>query len=409
MLGSWNIDVAVGSMPEKVATAVSELANQLVGAEYEPIAYLGSQIVNGTNHAVLAKQTVLTGKDTTNVVVLIFNEKPNEMKCTLVNIERVVEQGGPEGGIDVDVKTKIPAEAQAEFDKAFDGWVGANIKPFALLGTQVVNGVNYLFACEVTGVTAEPQTSVAVVTVNSNTGVVNFDDLIVGTKTAKSLGYAFTWLKNKAEDSNDAVRNGAAGKWNVNVDISGVPQNVATAIGKLCELVGATYKPIAYLGSQLVNGVNHAVLAEQELVLAKPVKNIVVIIFNEAPGAKPNDGIKVVSIKTLVEGGDGFGATEINVETGDNINKTARRLFDQRFGGFCGSVVEPFALLATQIVRGTSFIFGCEANPVLADNDENNKKAVLVIMNDLSDDVQFIDMLQPEINRSLGAPLGEWP
>ena len=409
MLGSWEVNVTIDSMPEKVASAVSALSEQLIGCEYKPIAYLGSQVVNGTNHAVLAEQTVLTGKDTTNIVVLIFNEKPKEMKCTLVNIERVIEQGGPEGGINVDVKTEIPAEAQAEFDKAFEGRLGLNIKPFALLGTQVVNGVNYFFACEVTGVTAEPQTSVAVVTVNSNTGVVSFDDLIIGTKTAKSLGYAFTWLKNKAEDANDAVRNGVVGKWNVNISISGMPQKVATAVGKLCDLMGATYKPIAYLGSQLVNGVNHAVLAEQELVLAQPVKNIVVVIFNETPGANPNDGMKIVSIKTLVEGGNGFDATEINVETGDNINKTARRLFDQRFGGFCGSVVEPFALLATQIVRGTNFIFGCEANPVLADNDENNKKAVLVIMNDLSDDVQFIDMLQPEINRSLGAPLGEWP
>lgn len=407
MLGSWNIDVAVGSMPEKVATAVSELANQLVGAEYEPIAYLGSQIVNGTNHAVLAKQTVLAGKDTTNVVVLIFNEKPGEMKCTLVNIERVVEQGGQEGGINVDVKTEIPADAQKEFDEAFEGFVGSTVKPFALLGTQVVNGVNYIFACEITSVTVEPQTSVAIVTVNSNTGIVSFDDLIVGTKTAKALGYAFTWLKNKI-DNNDTVRNGAVGKWEVNVSIDGVPQNVATAIGKLCDLMGATYKPIAYLGSQLVNGVNHAVLAEQELVLAKPQKNIVIVIFNEAPGAGPND-LKIVSIKTLVEGGDGYGGVDINVEVGDNINKTAQKLFDQKFGGFCGSVVNAFALLGTQIVRGTNFIFACEASPVLADNDVNNKKAVLVIMNNLSDDVQFIDMLQPEINRSLGAPLGEWP
>lgn len=408
MLGSWNIDVAVGSMPEKVATAVSELANQLVGAEYEPIAYLGSQVVNGTNHAVLAKQTVLTGKDTTNVVILIFNEKPGDMKCTLVNIERVVEQGGPEGGINVDVKTEIPADAQKEFDEAFEGFVGSTVKPFALLGTQVVNGVNYIFACEITGVTAEPQTSVAIVTINSNTGIVSFDDLIVGTKTAKALGYAFTWLKNKTEDSDGAVRNGAAGKWEVNVSVDGVPQNVATAIGKLCDLMGATYKPIAYLGSQLVNGVNHAVLAEQELVLAKPQKNIVIVIFNEAPGAGPND-LKIVSIKTLVEGGDGYGGVDINVEVGDGINKTAQKLFDQKFGGFCGSVVNAFALLGTQIVRGTNFIFACEASPVLADNDVNNKKAVLVIMNNLSDDVQFIDMLQPEINRSLGAPLGEWP
>lgn len=408
MLGSWEINVSVGSMPEKVATAFGKLQEQLIGAEYTPIAYLGSQIVNGTNHAVLAEQTVLAGKDTKNVVVVIFNEKPGAMDLTLVNIERVVEQGGPEGGINVDVKVDLPAEAKADFDKAFEGFVGSKVTPFAYLGSQVVNGVNHLFACEVVGVTVEPSpASVAVVTVNSNTSIVKFDDLIAGSTSAKTLGYAFTWLKNKMNDT-DAVKNGAAGKWNVNVDTSAAPQKVATAIGKLSELIGVKYTPIAYLGSQLVNGINHAVLAEQELVLAKPQKNIVLIIFNEVPGTGIED-LKVVSIKTLVEGGDGFGGTNINVEIGDKINKTAQELFDQKFGGFCGSVVNDFALLGTQVVHGTNFIFACEASPVLADNDGNNKKAVLVIVNDLTDNVQFIDILQPEINRSLGAPLGEWP
>ena len=37
-------------MPQKVATAIAEL--NLIGAEYAPIAYLGSQLVNGVNHGV---------------------------------------------------------------------------------------------------------------------------------------------------------------------------------------------------------------------------------------------------------------------------------------------------------------------------------------------------------------------
>lgn len=75
MLGSWDVKVVVGSLPEKVATAVGELGEKLIGAEYTPIAYLGSQLVNGTNHAVLAEQVLTTGRDTKNIVVLTFNEK----------------------------------------------------------------------------------------------------------------------------------------------------------------------------------------------------------------------------------------------------------------------------------------------------------------------------------------------
>ena len=193
-LGSWNVNVTVGKMPEKVATAFGELSN-MVGAEYTPIAYLGSQVVNGTNHAVLAEQTVITGKDTKNVVVVIFNEKPNEMKATLVNIERVVESGGPMGGIAVNVQTNIPSDAQEAFDTAFEGFVGSRVKPFALLGTQVVKGVNYIFAAEVTSVTADPETKVALVTVNGMTKDIAFADLLDSRSDIMSVGYAFTWLK----------------------------------------------------------------------------------------------------------------------------------------------------------------------------------------------------------------------
>ena len=83
-------------MPQKVASAFSEVLGELLGAEYTPIAYLGEQLVNGTNHAVLAEQTLVNGKDTKNVVVVILNERGDSF--TLSNIERVVETGAPLGG-----------------------------------------------------------------------------------------------------------------------------------------------------------------------------------------------------------------------------------------------------------------------------------------------------------------------
>lgn len=194
-LGSWKVNVSVGSMPEKVATAVSKLSEQLMGAEYTPIAYLGSQVVNGINHAVLAEQLVITGKDIKNVVVLIFNEKG--MDCTLVGIERVVESGGESGGIAVDVKTDIPEEAKTAFDTVMEGFVGSTIEPFALLGTQVVKGINYIFAAEVTPVTANPEKKVAIVIVNSMTGDISITDLLTTKTDSLQLGYAFTWLKRQ--------------------------------------------------------------------------------------------------------------------------------------------------------------------------------------------------------------------
>lgn len=184
-VGSWNVNVSIGSMPEKVATAIGKLGETLVGAEYTPIAYLGSQLVNGTNHAVLAEQLLITGKDTKNIVVLIFNEKG--MDCNLVNIERVVEGGAEFGGTQIVGTTDIPADAQKVFDKALAGFVGSTVKPFALLATQVVDGVNYIFAAEVTTLALEAEKKLAVVTVNSITGNVAFTD-ILKSGLVRSLG-----------------------------------------------------------------------------------------------------------------------------------------------------------------------------------------------------------------------------
>lgn len=179
------------------------------------------------------------------------------------------------------------------------------------------------------------------------------------------------------------------GSWEVNVSIDGMPEKVATAFTNLTtELVGAEYTPIAYLGSQIVNGINHAVLAEQLITNGRDTKNIVLLIFNEK-----GIGCTLANIERVVSSGDEFGGVKIDVEKGDQINKTAQQLFDQTFAGFCGSVITPIALLGTQVIRGTEYIFACEVAPVLADNDVNNKKVKLITISDTGMQPRFVDIL----------------
>ena len=47
---------------------------------------------------------------------------------------------------------ELPADAQAAFDKAVDGLVGAEYVPVALMSTQVVAGTNYCILCQITPV-----------------------------------------------------------------------------------------------------------------------------------------------------------------------------------------------------------------------------------------------------------------
>lgn len=195
MVGNWEVNININGMPQKIASAVSKLSETLVGAEYDPIAYLGSQQVNGINHAVLAEQTVVTGRDSKNIVMLIFNEKPNEREATLVSIDRIVEGGDALGGTQINATTVIPEEAMNEWRTAFEGFLGAKYEPFALLGTQVVKGTNFIFAVKVTPITPNGVPEVAIVTINTMTGTMAFADPFE-TKQGASLGYAFTWLKN---------------------------------------------------------------------------------------------------------------------------------------------------------------------------------------------------------------------
>ena len=47
---------------------------------------------------------------------------------------------------------ELPGDAQAAFDKALEGLVGAEYVPVALLSTQLVAGMNYCILCQITPV-----------------------------------------------------------------------------------------------------------------------------------------------------------------------------------------------------------------------------------------------------------------
>lgn len=59
MLGTWEIaKMKKSSLPEKVASGFSEATKNLKGAKYRPVLYCGKQIVAGTNHMIICKQTL---------------------------------------------------------------------------------------------------------------------------------------------------------------------------------------------------------------------------------------------------------------------------------------------------------------------------------------------------------------
>ena len=73
------------------------------------------------------------------------------------------------------------------------------------------------------------------------------------------------------------------------------PQGAASAWSAFDSgMVGAAYKPIAFVGTQVVKGTNYVFLAEQTLIIAEPVRHIVLVTVNEFQGKYNTVGIQQI-------------------------------------------------------------------------------------------------------------------
>ena len=66
--------------------------------------------------------------------------------------------------------------------------------------------------------------------------------------------------------------------------ITKMPQEAASAWSTVDGLVGASYKPLLYLGKQVVKGVNYFFIAEQTLITCPPIRRVVTLTINEFEG-----------------------------------------------------------------------------------------------------------------------------
>ena len=75
MVGNWNIlKMEPCNLPQKLATGFSKIMMDMVGASYEPVLYCATQLVNGTNHMLICKQTLVVNPPKENVVKMILHE-----------------------------------------------------------------------------------------------------------------------------------------------------------------------------------------------------------------------------------------------------------------------------------------------------------------------------------------------
>ena len=58
MIGGWNVAEET-TVTDEIRALLEKALEGFVGSDFEPVAYLGSQIVAGTNHCILCQRTVV--------------------------------------------------------------------------------------------------------------------------------------------------------------------------------------------------------------------------------------------------------------------------------------------------------------------------------------------------------------
>lgn len=88
-LGGWDTSEMKGcNLPQKAATAFSNATMNLVGADYEPVLYVGKQLVNGTNYCFIAVQTLITAIPKKQLVSLVVHETLDGV-CNVASVGKV--------------------------------------------------------------------------------------------------------------------------------------------------------------------------------------------------------------------------------------------------------------------------------------------------------------------------------
>lgn len=179
------VDKSAAKLPQDAATAIGAANNGVLGVTYNPIWYIGQQIVNGTNHLFIAEDIRTTKNKDMYIVGLVINVPPGEhaTQGEGARVVRIIES------------EELQPEVQAAFADAEKHLLGVSYKPILYIGSQVVRGVNHYIVCAAKGIYPGAQPYAAVMCLNifeGKTSVVGIAPISPGEKEML-CGYAFTW------------------------------------------------------------------------------------------------------------------------------------------------------------------------------------------------------------------------
>ena len=172
LAGGWAAAEEPAVTDERLALFDKAMAG-LVGVDYTPLVYLGSQVVAGRNHAFLCQAQVVY-PDAQPYFAIVYIYEALDGACEILSIAPIVanadgiseapqDPSAAVGAWTAPAEPDILIDMEEDFAKATEGLVGVDYTPLCLLATQVVAGVNYAVLCQARTVTPGAQPSYAVV------------------------------------------------------------------------------------------------------------------------------------------------------------------------------------------------------------------------------------------------------
>ena len=149
--GGWEVsgekNVSLSANPEAKA-AFEKATEGLAGVNYQPIAVLGTQVVAGTNYAILVRSTVVYPDAQPEIKVMYIYEDL-QGNCEITGFQTIIGEQ-LEGGFTANsgkLAIKSSKSVYTAYKKAMKGLTGVSYSPAAYLGSQVVAGTNYMVLC----------------------------------------------------------------------------------------------------------------------------------------------------------------------------------------------------------------------------------------------------------------------
>lgn len=159
-------------------------------------------------------------------------------------------------------------DAMEVFQKATNGLTGYRYEVVSVLGSQVVSGTNYAYLCKGERVVPDANPVYLLLYVyedlSGNVEILSQKDIFSGSEGGMILGFSLNTGKTELKENPD----------------------VNAAFEKALKgFTGVSYEPIAYLGSQVVDGTNYAVLCFEKASTASAETMLsIVTIYEDLEG-----------------------------------------------------------------------------------------------------------------------------